>query len=380
MSSLPPTGVNLSDDQRPALRALMIIMLITPIFAVILRFWSRAMLPGFSSTPVRFWWDDWTALLAAMINVVMCGIGLKLVDLGVGQHAQVAPENFPLIMKLLWVEYFIFDTGTSIARASALLFYSRVFDQIQSRFRYALWLVHAMNIAWMIGMHVVVALQCTPTEKVWNRLLPGRCIDVRTLFLGSGIPSLIINVMILVLPLPLLWRLQMKIIRKLLIIGVFLCGYLVVVVSIGRLVAIIEVGKNLESDFTWEFVQPVYWLLSEIAISVVSVCLPSIFVFSRRIHHEGFRSVMGQSFPPHPKSRIADSDIGRSYFSRMGRDEETELDTKSLDRPQKCSFTTTSAESTVSAHRASPQPPLPGENFLQPPNMGIVVRRDITIS
>lgn len=162
-----------------------------------------------------------------MLNVVMCGIGLKLANLGLGLHMAAVPaENFTMIMKLLWVEYFVFDTGTSVARASALLFYSRVFTQVQSRFRYALWIVHALNIAWVVGMHVVVGLQCTPIEKVWNPLLPGRCIGTRTLFLGSGVPSLVVNIMILILPLPLLWRLQMKMIRKLLIIGVFLCGYL----------------------------------------------------------------------------------------------------------------------------------------------------------
>lgn len=162
-----------------------------------------------------------------MLNVVMCGIGLRLADLGLGQHlSALSMEKFSLIMKLLFVEYFVFDTGTSIARASALLFYTRMFTQIQTRVRYAIWVLHALNIAWMIGMHVVVGRQCTPIEKVWNPLLPGKCISVRTLFLGGGIPSLVINVMTLVIPVPLLWRLQMKLVRKLLIIGVFLCGYL----------------------------------------------------------------------------------------------------------------------------------------------------------
>lgn len=66
MASSTPPGVNLDDDQRPALRGLMIAMLVLPTVAVVLRFWSRAMLPGFSSTPIRFWWDDWTALIAAV--------------------------------------------------------------------------------------------------------------------------------------------------------------------------------------------------------------------------------------------------------------------------------------------------------------------------
>ncbi|PLB51343.1 hypothetical protein P170DRAFT_382755 [Aspergillus steynii IBT 23096] len=383
MESSTPKEVGLNGDQRSVLRALVIVMLVIPTVAVLLRFWSRAMLPGFSSTPVRFWWDDWTALIAAMLNVAMCGIGLKLADLGVGLHmTDVSATDFVTIMKLLWAIFFIFDTGTSVARASALLFYTRVFDQIQSRFRYALWIIHGLNIAWMIGMHVVVALQCTPIERLWYPMLPGKCIPVRTLLIGSGIPSLIINAMILILPLPLLWRLKMKMSRKLLIIGVFLCGYLVVVVSIGRLVTVVDVGPNLEKDFTWEFMQPTFWLSSEIAISVVSVCLPSIFVFGRLIAHEGFGSVVVKNLSPRSKSRLGDSDIGRSYFSRMGRgDEEAELDMKLFESsPQKPPFAATAAQSKVTAYRESPQLPLPGQDFLKLPELGIMVRSEITVS
>ncbi|KAA8648033.1 uncharacterized protein ATNIH1004_003916 [Aspergillus tanneri] len=364
------SSVDLNDDQGPTLKALMIAMLTVPTVAVSLRFWSRAILPGFSSTPIRFWWDDWTALLAAMLNITMCGIGLEMAKLGLGKHAQAVPvENFSQIMKLLWTEYFIFDTGTSVARASALLFYSRVFTQVQSHFKYALWILHVMNLAWMVGLHIVVGIQCDPIEKVWKPLIPGRCIGMRTLFLGSGISSLIINIFILVLPLPLLWRLQMQMVRKLLIIGVFL----VVVVSIGRLVTIIEVSDNLDKDFTWEIMKPTFWLSSEIAISVVSVCLPSIFVFSRRLYHDGMNSLVGSIRHQRPKSRFVKSDIGRTYFSRITHgEEETEMDAKLFNPPQKCSFTATmaSAESHVTASK----------NSSQPPDTGIVVRSDITIT
>lgn len=68
MASKVPPGVNLKDDQGPQLRALLIAMLVLPTFAIIVRFWSRALLPSqpMSKRPTRFWWDDWTALIAAV--------------------------------------------------------------------------------------------------------------------------------------------------------------------------------------------------------------------------------------------------------------------------------------------------------------------------
>jgi hypothetical protein len=51
-----------------SIRALFIIMAILPTIAVILRLWSRALLPGSShERPMsRYWWDDWTVILATV--------------------------------------------------------------------------------------------------------------------------------------------------------------------------------------------------------------------------------------------------------------------------------------------------------------------------
>lgn len=94
------------------------------------------------------------------------------------------------------------------------------------KFKYAVWSVHAMNVAWLIGTLLSVTFICSPIEKVWNFTLPGKCLNFKHLWLGNGLPNLIIDVIILVLPLPMLWKLQMKTVRRLQISGVFICGYL----------------------------------------------------------------------------------------------------------------------------------------------------------
>lgn len=275
------------------MRALLIVMAILPTIAIALRFWSRAIQPTKGTFP-HFWWDDWAALLAAMINVAVCGIGLKMCDIGMGRHVEVvSPDNLTLFAKLLWTEYFVFDTGTSVAKASALFFYSRLFTQAHTRFRYCIYAVHALNALWLVGIIFSVIFECTPIEKVWNSSLPGRCDNSRTLWLGSGIPSLILDVFILVLPVPMLLRLQMSPSRKLLAVGVIILGYLVVVVSIGRLVSIVKSGSGLETDPTYNIITPVYWLGSEIPISVISVSLPSIFFLIRHFCSHKFRTRVG---------------------------------------------------------------------------------------
>jgi hypothetical protein len=162
-----------------------------------------------------------------MLNIAVCGIGLQLINLGMGLHFEmVNPNNLEPFLKLLWIEYFIFDTGTAVAKSSALFFYARVFGVVNSTFRYGLWVVHFLNIGWLIGILFGVIFECSPIEKAWKVTLPGTCLNTGNLWLGSGIGSLLIDVIILLMPLPMLWQLQLKMVRKLQIIGVFICGYL----------------------------------------------------------------------------------------------------------------------------------------------------------
>lgn len=161
------------------------------------------------------------------INVAVCGLGIKLIGLGLGLHVQaVPPENIEKFLKLLWIIYYIFDTGTAVGKASALFFYARIFSASHSKFRYALWLVHALNVAWLLTILLCVTFMCSPIRKAWDTALPGKCLNTGILWTGSGVTSLLIDVIILVMPLPMLWRLQLKLIRRIQVVGVFICGYL----------------------------------------------------------------------------------------------------------------------------------------------------------
>jgi hypothetical protein len=144
-----------------------------------------------------------------------------------GKHIQVVPpNNLEPFLKLLWVEYYLFDAGTAIAKSSALFFYTRVFSTANRWLKYSIWLAHAMNVTWLLGIILSVIFECTPIEKAWNVAVPGKCVNTQALWLGSGITSLVIDVFILLMPVPGLWRLQMKTMRKVQVVFVFLCGYM----------------------------------------------------------------------------------------------------------------------------------------------------------
>ncbi|KAI1097137.1 hypothetical protein F4804DRAFT_328510 [Jackrogersella minutella] len=251
------SSVDLTETKQGGLRTLFITMMVFPTVVVLVRVWSRALLPDPSLSKVsvpttsKFWWDDWTIIIAAVLNIAVCAIGLRMLQLGLGLHVQVVSSgDVESFLKILWAVYFVFDTGTALSKSSALFFYARIFGVSNAKFKYALWVLHALNIIWLVIILFFVIFMCDPVESAWDIKGGGKCLNTGLIWQGSGISSLIIDVLILIMPLPMLWKLRMRTIQKMQVSAVFMCGYLVVVVSIGRLVTIIEAGNELDSDVT----------------------------------------------------------------------------------------------------------------------------------
>jgi hypothetical protein len=151
-----------------------------------------------------------------------------MVHYGLGRHlADVDEANVLPFFTILFTVYFTYDTALVLLKASALLFYARIFlnRQYSTSFTYSLYVVHALNIAWFVGIVLSSAFMCKPIAKSWNPFLEGTCGSTPALWLGSAIPSVVIDLIILMLPLPMIWTLKMSIARKSGITAIFVCGY-----------------------------------------------------------------------------------------------------------------------------------------------------------
>ena len=68
---------------------------------------------------------------------------------------------------------------------------------------------------------------CNPREKTWNPLITnGHCFNTNTNAEITGILNVISDFAILVLPMPCLWKLQIPLRKKLLVMGMFATGFL----------------------------------------------------------------------------------------------------------------------------------------------------------
>ncbi|KAF2865016.1 hypothetical protein BDV95DRAFT_531823, partial [Massariosphaeria phaeospora] len=264
-------------------------MVVLTTTAITLRFWSRALgSRHLSGRRVhRFWWDDGIALIAVFFIIAWLGLAFAEVQLGFGRHIwMVPPENLPSIFKLLYAIYFVYDVSLFLTKLSALLFMTRIFARHanSSWWNYTLWVTYGLNTAWLVGIVLGTVLMCKPVAKGWNPMLPGTCGVTSALWTGSAIPSVVIDLIILILPVPKIWNLRISRTRKSGIMVVFILGYSVIVVSLGRMITVLKSAKALNEDITYEGMPMVYWVTCEAPTTLISICLPPMMKLARLFH------------------------------------------------------------------------------------------------
>lgn len=125
--------------------------------------------------------------------------------------------------------------------------------------------------------------------------------------------------------------------------------------------------------------QPVFWLGSEIPISIISVSLPSIFSFLRRAYQDGIRALVYRH-PHGSRSKLIDSYPTRTDMSRARPDEDmTEMGIAARRSGRANPFTAPSAQSHVIASPDPSYSPWPRGYDTDSRAAGIHVRRDIDI-
>ena len=112
--------------------------------------------------------------------------------------------------------------AVSTIKISVLLYYARLFPT--KKFRLAVNIVMAYLLVWLIAFFFAFIFQCTPVSQFWNQTGTGTCGQLIELYLGNGFTSLVSDVVLMVLPLPMIWSLRIRLFQKILLSGVFMLG------------------------------------------------------------------------------------------------------------------------------------------------------------
>ncbi|KAH7305325.1 hypothetical protein B0I35DRAFT_444336 [Stachybotrys elegans] len=269
-----------SDDRGPGFRTYIVLLTVVAVAVTCLRFWSRLLTQQQTRIQHRLWWDDWAAMAATLSLICQMGLTITLVDSGLGRHAwEMSLNQISRVLMLLYAEYFIFDVTLVFAKASALFFLVRIFphtDRNWTWFTIGIWVTHGMNMAWLVGKVFGLLFVCDPISKNWMPWVPGTCGPTNSLYIGSAVPSVAIDLIIMLLPLPKIWRLHMSRARKCGVMITFILGYCAIIVSFGRLITVLLNTEALNNDITFEAVGVFYWAWAEPPVTILCICLPAM--------------------------------------------------------------------------------------------------------
>lgn len=119
--------------------------------------------------------------------------------------------------------YVTYGATFVVTKVSILLFYIRVFPLRGLRIACAI--VGCLAITLGMSICIVGGLMCRPLAYTWNKnIVGGKCLPRHAIFYIPAVPTLLLNAVIVCLPMPTIWRLQMKRAHRIAVIAVFALG------------------------------------------------------------------------------------------------------------------------------------------------------------
>ena len=132
-------------------------------------------------------------------------------------------QRLPNTSQAFTIQAAFFNLVTGFAKLSILLFYRQLSPQ-----RWWRWSVHTTSlvvVGYCIALLFAVLFACNPISKAWDvTMTGGSCIDIVSVYKATAFFGIFTDLVLLVLPFPLVLNLQMKTPQKVGIIFVFVIG------------------------------------------------------------------------------------------------------------------------------------------------------------
>ncbi len=124
----------------------------------------------------------------------------------------------------VYVYQFTYACAITTVKVCILMFYHRTF--VSTGFRRAVWAVGAFIFVYFLAFTIVAIFQCRPIRLAWDKTLDGTCIDYVPYFKASSIVNLVTDIFLLVMPLFVVWRMNVTRRQKIAVTGIFALGSL----------------------------------------------------------------------------------------------------------------------------------------------------------
>jgi hypothetical protein len=143
--------------------------------------------------------------------------------------------------------------------------------------RSSLWTLFAINIIFGIAGTLVAVLNCRPIPKFWDRTIPGSCMNTAQYIYGTISVTIITDALVSVVPVCILFGLQMPRRTKAIVISFLSLGLIVTAIACYRLsvfVKVFSMDNPLQNESPYNVRTPLSNI--EASLAAIAACGPTL--------------------------------------------------------------------------------------------------------
>ncbi|KAI5460206.1 hypothetical protein BGZ63DRAFT_415562 [Mariannaea sp. PMI_226] len=240
--------------------------------------------------------DDGFMFLAWICAIVtQAMLTYSIAQGGMCAHAWEMPlTRFEQYSVITYITAPVYQLCNSFTKLSLLYIYLQLSPQ--KWFRIAVWTIIGLVAAYTTIIVLLMLFHCSPVRKAFDfTILTGSCMDAGALYIATAVSNIITDVILFVLPIPMVYNLRMSNVQKAGAIIVFGIGSMTVATSIVRLAYLPPVLKS--TDPSWDAAPADVWTFVEANLMIICGSMPTLRKFFKHIMPKLMGTSSNRSYP-----------------------------------------------------------------------------------
>ncbi|KAI0481786.1 hypothetical protein F4859DRAFT_512922 [Xylaria cf. heliscus] len=259
-----------------------VFMFVCPIF-VGMRLWSRKKTDGGLGA------DDYTILASLAFAIATYAVSIWGCGNGYGKHSiSLTGNQLVDSYESFYLAQITYKVSLNLTKSSILLLYLRVFGGVKW-FRRTCYILLAIVALYCTVSTLVSIFQCIPIRASFDKSIARKtCIRIGPFWYTNSVFSIVTDIIILIIPMPIIYGLQMRIYDKAVLMGAFAAGFCVVITTIFRITTVHSTARHRDPLYD---VAPVMWTIIEMSTAIMCACLPQLRGFFAKVICPGVNTV-----------------------------------------------------------------------------------------
>jgi len=196
-----------------------------------------------------------------------------------GWHTgDLGSEGITIVQKYHWLSQIVYSLCLGFTKLSMLLFILRLHPSGAFKwYRYAIFGCIFFVGSFMLSSFVVTIMTCSPIRGVYDTSIQTSCLNRRAILFSISSLNVFTDVLIVLLPIPMVLRVHIPLRQKVALSVVFCMGLFVCVASAVRMTTLNQLATS--GDPSWVMAKFSIWTSIEYDLAIICASIPTLKPF-----------------------------------------------------------------------------------------------------